>query len=461
MYTKQKIKKCIIGALCFCLLSICVPVSVYGAETTNDRLNSKFRAGAYFHYSYKTNLDDIRFDKLDYIVYAFVEPYADGSFRPLENPDQLKDLIERAHTHGVKVFMGIGGGSTAMDFDVMASDKNSIIRFIKSTMGLFEDYDLDGIDIDWESPLVGESAKNCESVMQQLSKELKAKGKYFTVAVSGTYKADQGIPSTNGFTDACLDCFDWIHVMTYSLQRTNSPLWFPDVSLQYWHNIRGISTDRLVIGVPFYALPSWKTYRDLIAEDPEYAYIDQVLGADETQESNYNGINTIREKTKLGLQNGGGMFSWVINVDAAGEQSLTALIYDTIKEAQAMGVSNFVNKPTVVYKNREIMYDANSGYPFIDAANRTMVPFRKSAEAVGMTVSYDAVNQVAKATGNGKTIQIPIGQPSITVNGQTIALDTQAVIYNNRTYIPMRAFFENAGCTIKQWHNNTRTAYVE
>lgn len=460
MCIQQKIKKSILWALCVCLFTLCIPVSVYGSDQ-NERLNSKFRSGAYFHYSYETNLDDIRFDKLDYIIYAFVEPYADGNFRPLEKPEQVKELIQRAHAHDVKVFMGIGGGSTAMDFDILASDKDSVIRFIKSTMGLFEEYDLDGIDIDWESPLVGQSAKNCEALMQQLSKELKAKGKYFTCAVSGTYKPDKGIDSTNGFTDACLDTFDWIHVMTYSLQRTNSPLWFPDVSLQYWHNVRGISADRLVIGVPFYALPSWKTYRDLIAENPEAAYIDQVLGADETQESNYNGINTIREKTKLSLQNGGGMFSWVVNVDAPGEQSLTALIYDTIKEAEAMGVSNFVNKPTVIYKNREIKFDASSGYPFIDVANRTMVPFRKSAETVGMTVSYDAVNQIATATGNGKTIQIPIGQPNIIVDGTTIALDTQAVIYNNRTYIPMRAFFENAGCRIKEWHNNTRTAYVE
>lgn len=443
-----------------CLLMVCIPISAYG-NSRSDQLEKKFRSGAYFHYSYQSNLDDIRFDKLDYIIYAFIEPYADGSFRPLEKPEQVKELIEKAHAHGVKVFMGIGGGSTAMDFDILASDKDSVIRFIKSTMSLFDEYDLDGIDIDWECPLVGQSAKNCESLMKQLSKEVKGKGKYFTVAVSGTYNATQGIDSTNGFTDACLETFDWLHIMTYSLQRTNSPLWFPDVSLQYWHNVRGISKDRLVVGVPFYALPSWKTYRDLISENPEAAYIDQVLGADETQESNYNGINTIREKTKLSLQNGGGMFSWVINVDAAGDKSLTALIYDTIQEAQKMGVSNFVNKATVIYKNREIAYDWNTGFPYIDGANRTMVPFRKSAETVGMTVSYDAVNQVATATGNGKTIQIPIGKPYITVNGTSIALDTQAGIYNNRTYIPMRAFFENAGCSIKQWHNNTRTAYIE
>lgn len=460
MSIQKKLKHSIAWVISLCLLIVCMPLSAYGEEQT-DLLQNKFRSGAYFHYSYETDLEDIRFDKLDYIIYAFIEPYADGNFRPMEKPEQLKKLIKMAHKNGVNVFLGIGGGSTAMDFDSIASDETAVIRFLKSTISLFEDYDLDGIDMDWESPLVGQSAKNCEVLMQQLSKEVKSRGKYFTAAVSGTYKADKGIDSTNGYTDACLETFDWLHIMTYSLQRTNSPLWFADVSLQYWHTVRGISQDRLVIGVPFYALPSWKTYKDLIAENPEFAYRDKVQGTNETQESNYNGINTIVEKTKLSLQNGGGMFSWVVNMDAVGTDSLTALIYDTVNEAQSMGVSNYVNKPTIVYQNREIQYNYDLGYPYIDAANRTMVPFRKSAEILDMTISYDEINQVATAIGNGKTIQIPIGKPYIVVNGTNIEMDTQAVIYNDRTYIPLRAFFENAGCTIREWHNTTRTAYVD
>lgn len=465
----SKMKKIISLTLMLCMLIAALPATGYGADR-NDGLDKKFKRGAYLVPSYQnkagekvvTDLDTIPFDQLDYIIYAFAEPYTDGTFRPLEDPNYLMELSQKAHAAGTEVFLGVGGGMSAMDLNTIASDENCTLRFIKVIKEAITTYDLDGIDIDWESPLPGESAANCEKLMVRLAAELKPLGIYFTAAIAGAYKVDEGNIYNNGFTDKCLAQFDWLHIMTYDMYQVNSPLSFADISLQYWHNARGIPKEKLVIGIPFYGKPNWKTYAEIIGENDDNAFIDRIEGSVGGVEdvSNYNGVNLVREKTKLTLENGGGMFSWTINWDGAGEHSLTKTIDVAIKEANSMGVQNFINKPTIICNNREIKYDAVSGFPYIDANGRTLVPFRQSLEAIGMTVSFDAANQMAKAEGNGITIQIPINQQYIIVNGTTVPIDTQASILNDRTYIPMRACFEAAGYKIKEWHNDTRTAYV-
>lgn len=454
-------------ALILCLVMAMVPASGYAADRS-DLLDKKFKNGTYLvstyqsgDQTYTTDLDTIPYDKLDYIIYAFAEPYTDGTLRPLKDPDYLKQLVEKAHAAGTKVFLGVGGGISAMDLETIAADEHCTLRFIKVLKEAIKTYDLDGIDIDWESPLsTGDSPQNCEKLMTRLASELKPMGVYFTAAVAGAFKPNEGNYNTNGWTNKCVEQFDWLHVMTYDMYEVNSPLYFSEYSLQYWHNVKKVPKDKLLVGVPFCGKPTWRAYKDLVAENPNNAYLNQVVGEGEGNICNYDGINAIREKTKLSLENGGGMFSWAIDWDAPGEYSLTALMDKTIKEAQAMGVSAFINKATVVYNDREIAYDWDSGFPYIDGNNRTMVPFRKSVETLGMTVDYDAINKIATASGNGITIQIPINQKYIIVNGTTVEIDTQAVIYADRTYIPMRACFEAAGAKIKEWHNSTRTAYV-
>lgn len=449
--------------LCLVLIAAVTPRLSFAKES---RLDTKYRVGAYYHDQYNTDLDSLHLEDLDYIVYSFARPYPDGNFRPLENPEGLKKLVDKAHEKGIKAFLSIGGNGSELDFDSIASDENSTIRFIKSIMGMVEDYNLDGIDIDWESPVAyTQSTLNAEALLVRLGKVVKEKGLYYTIAVGGTYKATEATPNTASFTDACLNAFDWLHIMTYSMATVNSPLSFPDVSLAYWHNVRGIDENKLTIGVPFFGTPSWKTYDDLVKESTDNAYRDFVpdpTGQDPLQESHYDGINKVNEKIKMSMARGGGIFSWVINMDSTDpDTSLTVNINKTVKEALKMGIDKFVNKVTIIFKNREIKYSDSVGYPFVDEQNRTLVPFRQTAEAAGFTVSYDPQTQMATAATGNMIITIPIGQNQITVNGEAVNMDTVATIIDDRTYIPMRAFFESAGYQIKEWHDNTKTAYIE
>ncbi len=98
--------------------------------------------------------------------------------------------------------------------------------------------------------------------------------------------------------------------------------------------------------------------------------------------------------------------------------------------------------------------------PFIDANNRTMVPLRAVAEALGLRVSWDGAKREASFTGNRKTLIFPIGSTNArTGDGKAISMDTAAVIVGNRTYAPIRYLAEFFGYSVS-WDGTSRTVII-
>jgi len=99
--------------------------------------------------------------------------------------------------------------------------------------------------------------------------------------------------------------------------------------------------------------------------------------------------------------------------------------------------------------------------PFIDKNSRTMVPLRAVAEALNLTVDWDASAREAIFTDGSKTIYFPIGSSSArTADGQTVKMDTAAVIANDRTYAPIRYLAQFFGHTV-DWNGTTRTVIIK
>ena len=98
--------------------------------------------------------------------------------------------------------------------------------------------------------------------------------------------------------------------------------------------------------------------------------------------------------------------------------------------------------------------------PFIDANSRTMVPLRAVADAMGLTVNWDAANREASFTGSGKTIYFPIDSTTArTSDGKTVQMDTAAIITDGRTYAPIRYLAEFFDYSVG-WNGNTRTVTI-
>ena len=67
----------------------------------------------------------------------------------------------------------------------------------------------------------------------------------------------------------------------------------------------------------------------------------------------------------------------------------------------------------------------------------------------------------ATAEKNGTVIKIPLNKNQITINGETKTIDTNAVSYNGRIYIPIRAAFEGLGYKNITWNRISNTIYVD
>ena len=78
----------------------------------------------------------------------------------------------------------------------------------------------------------------------------------------------------------------------------------------------------------------------------------------------------------------------------------------------------------------------------INRNNRTMLPVRFLANAFGIDnygIKWDAATITATLTNATTTIVVTIDAPTMTVNGQSVAPDSPAIIESNRTYLPVRA----------------------
>lgn len=107
-----------------------------------------------------------------------------------------------------------------------------------------------------------------------------------------------------------------------------------------------------------------------------------------------------------------------------------------------------------------VPFDSDYGYPFIDQAGRTQVPFRLTMETFGCAVSWEESSRTAIAQKDGTTVRVPIGKSYIVVNGKQVTIDTAALISGGRTYLPIRAVLEAFGAYVS-WDSAQRQVVVQ
>ena len=86
--------------------------------------------------------------------------------------------------------------------------------------------------------------------------------------------------------------------------------------------------------------------------------------------------------------------------------------------------------------------------PYINSDNRTMVPLRLIGEATGADVEWNGADRTVTVTSGDDTVVVTIGDNTMTVNGDEVAIDTEAAIQNSRTMVPLRAISEALGCDV-------------
>ena len=289
---------------------------------TNDRAVAAIPAANFkvvgYVPSWAGEVSQIQYSKLTHINYAFILPTASGGFQGLDNPSKLTSLVSTAHNNNVKVLLSVGGWNDGNDsaFEALAANSGSRTTFTNNVINIVNQYGLDGIDIDWEYP-ENNTAGNYTLLMQQLSTAMHSRGKLLTAAVV-SYDGSSVQSAVFGYVD-------FLNIMAYDEGGANHSTYDLAVrSLNYWVG-RGLPVIKANLGVPFYGRSSseYVDYKTILSRGGSAT-------SDSFQGIGYNGIPTIKSKTNLAFDQGGGIMIWELSQDATGGNSLLSAIHEVV-----------------------------------------------------------------------------------------------------------------------------------
>ena len=89
-----------------------------------------------------------------------------------------------------------------------------------------------------------------------------------------------------------------------------------------------------------------------------------------------------------------------------------------------------------------------------------MVPVRFVSESLGAKVSWDNDNRMVIIERDNMIIKLKIGENKANVNGKTISFDTNAILQNDRTIVPVRFISEALRAKVS-WNQETKTVEIE
>ncbi len=232
------------------------------------------------------------------------------------------------------------------------------------------------------------------------------------------------------------------------------------ITIQAVDNAGNVTTKRFVVVVPTDTEPPVvKITSPVVPEGALVAETDQqIIEVKGTVTDNASGVkavyvngmpatvigNTFSAKVKL---DEGANVIEVIAIDGAGNTSdpvQVTVVYDP-----------YLNKTVIELAAGSQFYKVNGETkvmdvaPFINSDNRTMVPVRFIAEALGLSVKWDGDKRQVIITGNDKQIVLTIDSNIAMVDGIPVKMDTKAIIVNNRTFVPLRFVAEAFGFQVE------------
>ena len=308
-----------------CAMSSNTPPAEDGLPATNvptEPAPDSFRVVAYVTDAVTPGI--IPFDQLTHINFAFLIPNPDGSFQPFLADWKVEEVIRLAHENGVKVLISVGGWGWDEQFETVAADPALRSLFVQNLISVVENYQFDGVDMDWEYPDAGPSALNFLALMQEVRAAL-PEGKLLTAAVAAVGEHGMGVPVES------FELMDFINLMVYDGGgEMHASMQYAQDSIDFWQG-RGLPPEKTVLGVPFYARPTETAYWRLVKDFPEAAQLDVFDYYGTT--INYNGIPTIQAKTRLALERASGIMFWRLENDAQGDLSLLNAIHQVVIES--------------------------------------------------------------------------------------------------------------------------------
>jgi chitinase len=218
-------------------------------------------------------LSGIPADKLTHVNYAFAKIGADNRLTYKAGLFDEITALKRKHPH-LKFILSVGGWTDSAPFYEMAAADESRQTFARSCVDFLKTYpQFDGVDLDWEHPVVGGlqrsgQPRDAHNYVLLLAAVRKAIGRaaLLTIAVSAS---PRGIEPLN--YAEMVPFLDWVSPMTYDFHTGGSRTGFN--SALYNHGdpnpklnlhdavqaliLKGVPRDKLAAGLAFFAR-GWK-----------------------------------------------------------------------------------------------------------------------------------------------------------------------------------------------------------
>jgi chitinase len=301
-------------------------------------------------YRVLADVPDVKFKMCNVVNYAFAKVNAAGTLTSFTNTEanHLISVRDKAKSLGAKVFISISG--LEADFKTMGATEAGRTTFIIEAMTLVRNYNLDGIDMDWEFPKTSDGTDvTYTAFMKQLSDSCHRGSKYYLTAAitAGIYSgAIRDAIKAELWTG---NYVDWFNIMSYD-DFTTDPLFryknhtslaVSNASMNYWVTNRGMPAAKAVLGIAGYGRPSGMTQtgniltmNQILAQGGNLMTDSAVVNVSGvTFTSYFNGINTVKKKAMLAKQMGNGIMLWEKSQDTHGAFSLLKAVCDTVGRA--------------------------------------------------------------------------------------------------------------------------------
>ncbi len=137
------------------------------------------------------------------------------------------------------------------------------------------------------------------------------------------------------------------------------------------------------------------------------------------------------------------------DTQAGVEEDVQTETVEDAQSVAADSVLLHIGRPRAYVGGEEKRIDPDNAavVPF-EADDRTFLPVRFLAETLGATVDWEEGNQTATIQKDGDTVEVTIGSSKMRVNGKSISLDAPARTQDDRTFLPVRAVAEALGLNV-------------
>ena len=272
-----------------------------------------------------------------HLIFFSLEPNFDGKILGFDERFPSQDILNDARHHGCQIMICFGGNGRSNGFSNMTRNPLYRHNFLNELQELMTQYQLDGVDYNWEYPGYSfgygyhsedEIQKDYQGLKDLLIETRQRLGpqKIITIAYYPDKRQEKIFLETGIATDDHL--VDLMHIMAYDQSGAHhSSYKFGVFALNQGIEI-GLPKEKLTLGLPFYgrnrATGDWTTYEDLVQKyHPLNQTLDQLSAPPvkkkntrskskkETTTITFNGIETIQKKTQYALDRGaGGVMIW-------------------------------------------------------------------------------------------------------------------------------------------------------